>query len=152
MEKIHRKTIWSFNWICAGISNQSVNLVKKRRYSVLHTARKDSYYRVFSGPYFPTLGLKIEIYFVNLPIQSKCGKIRTGKNFVFGHISNSGSPLHFYSIRKNIENKNLNQPIKCQCCPHTETSQMICRANQLTGFYMGATLAFNGLTYDEIIL
>ena len=34
---------------------------------------------------------------------------------------------------------------KCQCCPHIETSQLICCANQLTGFYMRATLAFNGL-------
>ena len=38
------------------------------------------------------------------------------------------------------------EPIKCQCWPNIETSQMICCANQLTGFYMGATLAFNGLT------
>ena len=29
--------------------------------------------------------------------------------------------------------------------PHIETSQLICFANQLTGFYMRATLAFNGL-------
>ena len=34
---------------------------------------------------------------------------------------------------------------KCQCCPHIETSQLICTANQLTGFYMRATLALNGL-------
>ena len=33
------------------------------------------------------------------------------------------------------------EPIKCQCSPHIETSQMICTANQLTGFYMRATLA-----------
>ena len=32
-------------------------------------------------------------------------------------------------------------PIKYQCCPHIETSQ----ANQLTGFYMRATMALNGL-------
>ena len=44
-----------------------------------------------------------------------------------------------------IERKNWSQPIKCQCCPHIETSQLICTANQLTGFYMRATLAFNGL-------
>ena len=31
---------------------------------------------------------------------------------------------------------------KCQCCPHIETSQLICFANQLTGFYMALTLAF----------
>ena len=30
-----------------------------------------------------------------------------------------------------------------------ETSQSICSANQLTGFYMMATLAFNELSYEE---
>ena len=35
--------------------------------------------------------------------------------------------------------------MNCQCCPYIETSQLICRANQLAGFYMRATLAFNGL-------
>ena len=29
--------------------------------------------------------------------------------------------------------------IICQCCPHLETSQLICTANQLTGFYKGNT-------------
>ena len=37
------------------------------------------------------------------------------------------------------------RPIEYQCCPHTETSQLMCRANQLTGFYMRVTLALNGL-------
>ena len=31
-------------------------------------------------------------------------------------------------------------PIKCQCCPRIETNQLISTANQLTGFYMRATL------------
>ena len=30
-------------------------------------------------------------------------------------------------------------------CDHIEISQLICRANELTGFYMMATLAFNEL-------
>ena len=34
-------------------------------------------------------------------------------------------------------------PIKCQCCPHIESSQLICYANQLIGFYIRAALAFN---------
>ena len=34
---------------------------------------------------------------------------------------------------------------KCQCCPHIETSQLICTVNQLNGFYIRAKLAFNGL-------
>ena len=33
----------------------------------------------FSGPDFPLVGLNIKIYFVNLRIQSECGKIRTRK-------------------------------------------------------------------------
>ena len=36
-------------------------------------------------------------------------------------------------------------PIKCHCFPHIETSQLICTGNQLIGFYMRATMAFNGL-------
>ena len=48
-----------------------------------------------------------------------------------------------FSVLKVAEQ--LLKPIKCQCCPHIETSQLICKANQLTGFYMRATLAFNGL-------
>ena len=32
-----------------------------------------------------------------------------------------------------------------ECWSHIETSQLICTVNQLTGFYMRATLALNGL-------
>ena len=35
--------------------------------------------------------------------------------------------------------------MKHQICHHIETSQLICKASQLTGFYMMATLAFNEL-------
>ena len=35
--------------------------------------------------------------------------------------------------------------MKCQSCHHTETSQLICSANRLTGFCMMATLVFNDL-------
>ena len=41
-------------------------------------------------------------------------------------------------------------PINCQCCPHMETSQVICTANQLTGVYMRATLAINGLKSNSL--
>ena len=37
--------------------------------------------------------------------------------------------------------------MKCQCWPHIETSLLICYGNQLTGFYMRATLPPNGLRY-----
>ena len=64
--------------------------------------------------------------------------------------------------------------MKCQCCPHLETNQLICslwclkrfyeglpfeapqRANQLTGFYMRVTLAYNGLKnsffFQEVLI
>ena len=38
------------------------------------------------------------------------------------------------------------------CCPHVETGQLICCANQLTGFYMRATLAFNGFIIPRMCL
>ena len=53
------------------------------------TARKVSKYGVFSGPYFPAFWLNTERYFVSLRIQSECGKLRTRKNSVFGHVSYS---------------------------------------------------------------
>ena len=40
----------------------------------------------------------------------------------------------------------LNYFIKRQSCHHIETSQLICSANQLTGFNMMLTLAFNELS------
>ena len=36
--------------------------------------------------------------------------------------------------------------MKHQNCHHVETSQFICRANQLSGFYMMAILLFNNLS------
>ena len=41
--------------------------------------------------------------------------------------------------------------IKRQSCHHIETSQLICSANQLIGFYMMATLAFNDLNIIHIV-
>ena len=38
-----------------------------------------------------------------------------------------------------------NQPFNGQCSHHIETSQLICSANQLTGFYTMGTLAVKGL-------
>ena len=56
-----------------------------------NTAWKVSKYRVFSGPYFPAFGLNTERYELSLRIRSKCGKIRTRKNSVFGHFWHNGS-------------------------------------------------------------
>ena len=41
-------------------------------------------------------------------------------------------------------------PLKSQCCPHLETSQLICCANHFAGFYVRAALAFNGLNNDNL--
>ena len=56
---------------------------------IIITAWKVSKYGVFSGPYFPGFGLNTEIYSVSLRNQSEYWKIRTRKNFVFGHFSRS---------------------------------------------------------------
>ena len=57
--------------------------------SILKHCVKSVQNGVYSGPYFPAFGLNTKIYAVNLRIQSKCGKIRTRKNSVFGHFSRS---------------------------------------------------------------
>ena len=44
----------------------------------------------------------------------------------------------------------LSLPIKCQCCPDIETSQLICTANQLTDFHMKAIQALNGLNNQRV--
>ena len=53
------------------------------------------------------------------------------------------------NLRKNTNESCFHQLIpyliKRQSCHHIETSQLICSANQLTGFCMIATLAFNEL-------
>ena len=51
------------------------------------TAWKVSKHGVFAGPYSPAFGLNTERHFISLSIQSECGKIRTRKNSLSGHIS-----------------------------------------------------------------
>ena len=69
------------------------------RFSISNTAWKVSKYGVFSDPYIQAFGLNTEKYFVSLRSQSKCRKIRTRKNSLFGHISHSGNLcLDFLSI------------------------------------------------------
>ena len=48
----------------------------------------------FSGGYFPIFTLNIEIYGVNLRIQSEYEKVRTRKNSLFGYFS----PSDMYSL------------------------------------------------------
>ena len=54
-----------------------------------------SKYGVFSGPYFPVFRLNMDIYGVNLRIQSEYRKTWTIKNFVFGHFSRSELPTTY---------------------------------------------------------
>ena len=61
------------------------------------TTWKVSRYGVFSGSYFTKFGLNTEKYFVSLSIQSKCRKIRTRKNSLFGHISHFDLAVYFLS-------------------------------------------------------
>ena len=61
----------------------------KRLVSTTDTAQKVSKYGVFSGPYFPALGLNMDRYEASLRIQSESGKTRTRKSYVLGHFSNS---------------------------------------------------------------
>ena len=50
-----------------------------------------SKYGVFPGQYFLVFGLNTEIYCLNLRFQSEYGKMRTRKNFVFGHFFQGGN-------------------------------------------------------------
>ena len=40
--------------------------------------------------------------------------------------------------------------LNVKVCYHTEASQLISRANQLTGFYIMTTLAFNEVRYELV--
>ena len=53
---------------------------------------------------------------------------------------------------KNLQEKlhQENLPYKVSVCAHKKTSQLICTANQLTGFSMAATLALNGLNNQRV--
>ena len=46
---------------------------------MIKVTQREKCIRSFSGSYFPAFGLNTERYGVSLCIQSKCGKVRTGK-------------------------------------------------------------------------
>ena len=50
-----------------------------------------------------------------------------------------------------VQVKQWHKLIKRQNCHHIETSQLICKTNQLTGFYMMATLKFNELNENRLV-
>ena len=72
-----------------------------------------------------------------------CTRIRSSElwNYVL-------SKRYFYILTKTIPRRNVpfTKLIKLQSYHHIETSQLICSAIQLTGFYMMATLRFNELS------
>ena len=48
-----------------------------------HHCVKNTCIRLFSGPYFPVLGLNLDIYFVNLCVQFECSKIWATKLLIW---------------------------------------------------------------------
>ena len=78
-----------------------------------------------------TTALKRTVYYIH----------RWTCNILLGRIDDRVKHLWWNSFFK-IQTAKSCEPIKCHCCLHIETSQLICIANQLTDFYMRATLAF----------
>ena len=66
------------------------------------------------------------------------GQIFTSRTFP-GHKKNSSTFSGLLEI-----------PGQLDTLPHIKTSQLICNANQLLGFYMRPTLAFNGLRASAV--
>ena len=60
-------------------------------------------------------------------------------------LSNTKAELKKKAFIKKTCNTVTGYPFKVQFSYHIETSQLICRANQLTGFYMMGTLVVKGL-------
>ena len=49
-----------------------------------------------------------------------------------------------------IKSQTIHWLIKRQSCHHIETSQLVCRADQLTGFFMMATSTFSNSSKFQI--
>ena len=62
-------------------------------FMIFYTVWKVSKIRSFIWSIFPAFGLNAERYEISLRIQPECEKIRTKKNSVFGHISQSANDL-----------------------------------------------------------
>ena len=73
-----------------------------------------SKYGIFSGPYFPAFGL-----ILSLRIQSECGKIRTRKNSIFGHVLCSTLVLN--ALKLNLDPANAT----CDSIVVQETCQLV---------------------------
>ena len=59
---------------------------------------------------------------------------------------------HFCGGHKNNFPSHIRSSFEGHSCYHIEASQLICRAKQLTGFYMMATLLFNELSHKRCVL
>ena len=75
-------------------------------------------------------------------VRQPLGSHKLGNHWYLANSSEWLAETHSHSFH---------EPIKCQCCPHIETSQLICWANQLTGFYKRTTLALNGLKMKDFL-
>ena len=83
--------------------------------------------------------------------QSEWLKITTRKNAVFGHLFKFDNNLlsqgcTFFDIRFYYQIL----PFNYHCFHHIETSQLVYRANQLTGFYMMGTLVVKRLREERL--
>ena len=65
---------------CRGIFRTHLNNCNENFLGKYLTVFAKEIQRRFFGPYFPAFGLNMEIYRVNIRIQSKYGKIRTKKS------------------------------------------------------------------------
>ena len=87
--------------------------LRQHAMKIINTGWKVSKYAVFSGMYFPAFGVNLERYSVSLCIQSKCGKMQTRANPLFGHFSHSATLkrrkwyLYQANSRNHIKYKNL---------------------------------------------
>ena len=91
--------------------------------------------RYFSATYFSAIGQNTEGYGVSFRIQSEFGKIRTAK-------TPNTNTFHVVVLRtlSNICGEALCENSQRLFSHYVETSQLICSANQLNGFYMMGTL------------
>ena len=83
----------------------------------------------FSGPYFPAFGLNTDNYSVNYRVESKCKKIRTRKNSLFGLLLRSGMYLNILETRVPFPTVPLDLEGFCKTTPKyrkTERSFFLC--------------------------
>ena len=83
--KFVKDHFWKENFSCFLVVVTGKMLILE----MISTVWIESKFWVFSGLYFTTFQLKMEIYCFNVRIQFKCEKIQTRKNCRFGHFLRS---------------------------------------------------------------